>query len=165
MEKRTLRQPAAIGLVALLALALGTGGSLAQEKLKTPEPGVPELFTLEGQFVRVTYNNEGYVSLGYRMANMSAGEEWMLLQIGVTVRRDAKSQTLKRGALSLETPDHKSLILASQKEYMEADLRALDMQTANVVHDSVNYFPPDATQPCKIGFFKDISRGRGVSFD
>ena len=69
MENRSLRQPAAVGLAALLALAVGAGGSLAQEPaIEAPEPGVPELFTLEGQFVRAAYNNEGYVTLGYRMA-------------------------------------------------------------------------------------------------
>ena len=72
MEKLSLRQPAAVGLVALLAIVVGTNGSLAQE-VKAPEPGVPEIFTLEGQFVRIAYNNEGYVSLGYRVANQSAG--------------------------------------------------------------------------------------------
>ncbi len=85
MEKRNLRQPAAVGLVVLFMLAAATSGSLAQE-LKVPEPGVPEVFTLEGQFVRIAYNNEGYVSLGYRIANQSAGEEWMLLEMGATLR-------------------------------------------------------------------------------
>ena len=30
-----------------------------------PEPGVPEIMTMEGTFVRAVYNNEGYVILGY----------------------------------------------------------------------------------------------------
>ena len=103
MENRILRRLAAVGRVALLALAVGTSGSMAQEPAVTvPEPGVPELFTLEGEFVRVAYNNEGYVSLGYRMANRTVGEEWMLLDMGVTLRRGVEYQTLKRGALSLD---------------------------------------------------------------
>jgi hypothetical protein len=131
MKNRSLTQPAAVGLVALLALAFASGGALAQEKIKKPEPGVPEIFTLEG----------------------------------ATVRGGVKSQKLMRGALSLETPDHTSIPLASQEDYMKANLRALDMRAARVVHDSINYFPPEATQGCRIGFFKDISRGRGVAFD
>jgi hypothetical protein len=101
------------------------------------------------------------------MANMSAkeGEEWMLLEMGATVRSGVKSQKLMRGALSLETPDHTSIPLASQEDYMKANLRALDMRAAKVVHDSINYFPPDATQGCRIGFFKDVSRGPGLAFD
>ena len=74
MKKRNLRQPIAVGLVALLALVVGAGESPAQE-IKAPEPGVPEIFTIAGEFVRIAYNNEGYVSLGYRLANGSVGEE------------------------------------------------------------------------------------------
>ena len=163
MQKPRLRQPIAVGLTVLLALVVGNR-SLAQE-LKAPEPGVPELFTIEGQFVRIAYNNEGYVSLGYRMANMSAGEEWMLLEIGATVRGGAKSQKLKRGDLSIETPDHSSIALASQEEYQKADLRALDLRATRVVRDSINYFPADANQACRIGFFTDVSQSRAMAFD
>ena len=69
MEKPMLKRLTVVGLIVLLALAVGASGALAQEEIKKPEPGVPEVFTLEGQFVRIAYNNEGYVSLGYRMAN------------------------------------------------------------------------------------------------
>ncbi len=82
MKYRYLSPTTAVGLVAMVALALASGGSLAQEMPKAPEPGVPELFTLKGQFVRIAYNNEGYVSLGYRVANQSTGDEWMLLETG-----------------------------------------------------------------------------------
>ncbi|MEE8148358.1 MAG: hypothetical protein V3T24_12180 [Longimicrobiales bacterium] len=165
MENRSLRQLAAVGLVALLALAVGASGSLAQEKLKTPEPGVPELFTLEGEFVRVAYNNEGYVSLGYRMANQSVGGEWMLLEMGATVRIGVKDRTLKRGALSLDTPHHASIPLASQEEYMKANLSALDLRSKTIPPDNISYFPPGVTGACRIGFFADVGRTRANSFD
>lgn len=166
MENRSLKQRAAIGLAALLALAVGTSGSLAQEPaIKAPEPGVPELFTLEGEFVRVAYNNEGYVSLGYRMANRSVGEEWMLLEMGATVRRGVEQQTLKRGALSLETADHITIPLASQEEYMGANLSALDLRTRTIPKDNISYFPPDVTGTCRIGFFADVSQTRANAFD
>jgi len=166
MENRSLRQPAAVGLAALLALAVGTGGSLAQEPaLKAPEPGVPELFTLEGEFVRAAYNNEGYVTLGYRMANRSVGEEWMLLEMGVTLRRGVDHQTLKRGALSLETPDHRTLPLASQEEYRGVNLHALDLRMKTMPNDNISYFPPDARQACRIGYFADVGVTRAMSYD
>ena len=41
--------------------------------------------TLEGKFVRAVYNNEGYVILGYELVNRSIGEEWVLLEVGMTV--------------------------------------------------------------------------------
>ncbi len=162
MKKLSLRQPAAVGLVALLALVVGTNGSLAQE-VKAPEPGVPEIFTLEGQFVRIAYNNEGYVSLGYRVANQSAGEEWMLLEMGATVRKGEKDYMLKRGALSLATPDGKTIPLPSNKEYRGGHLRGLEMR-AKVVRDSINYFPPGASRACRIGFFAALD-SRAMPFD
>ena len=63
-----------------------------------PKPGVPEIMTLEGTFVRAAYNNEGYVILGYQLANRSMGEEWMLLEVGITVLERTPAYTLKREA-------------------------------------------------------------------
>src|SRR5262245_50091143 len=75
---------AAISIQSLTA----SGDGLGQQKptVKIPEPGVPEIMTIEGTWVRAAYNNEGYAILGYRLANMSVGEEWMLLEFGTTVR-------------------------------------------------------------------------------
>ena len=35
--------------------------------------------------MRGVWNNEAYAILGYRLANTSVGEEWMLLEFGTTV--------------------------------------------------------------------------------
>jgi hypothetical protein len=164
MKYRYLRPPAAVGLVMLLALALASGGALAQDEIKKPEPGVPEIFTLQGQFVRIAYNNEGYASLGYRLANQSAGEEWMLLEMGVTVRHGVKNYTLKREHLSLETPDGKTIPLPTNAEYRKAQLRSLENR-AKVVRDSINYFPPMATQACPIRFFVELGGPGSLPLD
>src|SRR4030095_2290540 len=39
------------------------GDAKAQEppKVQIPQPGVPQIMTMEGNFVRAAYNNEGYV--------------------------------------------------------------------------------------------------------
>ena len=50
--------------------------------MQIPQPGVPQIMNLEGRYVRVAYNNEGYVILGYRVVNRSVGEPWMLLDVG-----------------------------------------------------------------------------------
>ena len=93
-----------------------------------------------GQFVRVAYNNEGYVTLGYRTANASVGNEWMLLEVGLTVRDGAETEVLKRDAFSLETPDKTTIPLATQQEYRTGELRG--MQTlANHSRDTISYFP------------------------
>ena len=121
-----------------------------------PKAGVPEIMTLEATFVRAAYNNEGYVILGYEVVNRSIGEPWMLLEIGVTLRDGVREQTLKRDAISLETPDGKTIPLPTDSEVRAANTVALQNR-ARVQRDSINYFPPSATRACRIGFFAELS--------
>ena len=92
-------------------------------KVKIPQPGVPQIMTMEGKFVRAAYNNEGYVIIGYQLVNRSIGEEWMLLEVGVTVLDNTPAYDLKRDALSLETPDGKTIPLPTVNEHREGDTR------------------------------------------
>jgi len=146
-----------LGVIACWVPAL-PGNSWAQEqpKVKIPEAGVPQVMTMEGKFVRAAYNNEGYVILGYQLANRSIGEEWMLLEVGITLRDGVRNYTLKRDALSLETPDGKTLPLPSIEEHRQADTRALQNRE-RVQRDSINYFPPSASRPCGMTFFPDLT--------
>ena len=77
---------ACVGLMSLCPLQT-KGDAQTQEKpvVQIPQPGVPQIMTMEGKFVRAAYNNEGYVILGYQASNRSVGEEWMLLEVGMTV--------------------------------------------------------------------------------
>ena len=147
-----------LALAGLLIVAPVTSptGVQAQEKpqVKIPESGVPQVMTIEGSFVRAAYNNEGYAILGYKTANMSVGDEWMLIEFGVTLRDGVSSQKLKRDAVTLDTPDGK-VSMATVEEYRKADLRALENR-AKVARDSINYFPPMASQACRIGFFSNL---------
>jgi hypothetical protein len=126
-------------------------------KVKIPQPGVPQVMTLEGRYVRVAYNNEGYVVLGYRLANLSVGQPWMLLETGFSLREGVRDYDMKREAVTLETPDGKTIPLATTREYREAEtqLRALQARE-KVQRDSINYFPPNAYQACRVGFFADL---------
>jgi len=146
-------------LVGLMFLwPLNSQGDLrAQEKpkVKIPESGVSQIMTMEGKFVRAAYNNEGYVILGYQLVNRSIGEEWVLLEVGMTVRDRVPDYTLRRDALSLETPDGKTLPLPSVSEFRAANTSALQAR-GKVQRDSINYFPPSASRPCRIGFFSDL---------
>ena len=150
----------ALSLV-LVGVVIGfgpVGSGHAQEpkpQVKIPEAGVPEIMTMEGKFVRAAYNNEGYVILGYQLANRSIGEEWMLLEVGLTVRERVDNYTLRRGALSLETPDGKTLPLPSIAEFRKANTDALQNRS-KVQRDSIDYFPPMASRPCGIVFFPDL---------
>src|SRR5262249_15322667 len=109
------------------------------------------------------YNNEGYAIIGYRLANLSVGEEWMLIEFGTTVRDGVPAYTMKRDALSLETPDGKTIPLAETMEYRKANLSALQNRE-RVQRDSINYFPPSAYQACRVGFFSEL-QNRAMSYD
>ena len=139
-------------------VAFVPAGAQAQEapKIEIPKSGVPQIMTMEGKFVRAAYNNEGYVILGYQVVNRSIGEEWVLLEIGVTARDGVEAFKLTRGDFSLETPDGKTLPLPSDSEVRAANLSALQNRT-KVQRDSINYFPPSATRACRIGFFAELT--------
>jgi hypothetical protein len=124
-------------------------------QVKIPEPGVPQVMTMEGRYVRAAYNNEGYVILGYRVANQSVGQPWLVLEVGTTVRSSVPTYTMAREAISLETPDGKKIPLPTNTEFRAANLIGLEKQ-ADMVRDSINYFPPGATRACRIGFFADL---------
>jgi hypothetical protein len=153
-----------VGLLSAWPIAAPAGG-LTQEKptVKIPEPGVPEIMTMEGRFVRAAYNNEGYVILGYRIANESVGEEWMLLEIGTTVMDGVPDYKLVREAISLSTPDGAKVPLPTVEEFRAAHLGGLQNR-AKVVRDSINYFPPMASQACRIGFFSELDQ-RALPWD
>ena len=157
-----MRRMYAVSLAIALAL---TARPDAQDKPKValPEPGVSQIMTLEGLFVRAAYNNEGYVILGYRTANMSLGDEWMMLEIGTTMREGTPAYKMTRDAISLTAPDHPKIPLATVAEYRDVDLRALE-QRSKVTRDSINYFPPMASQACRIGFFSDVDN-RAMSWE
>ncbi len=125
-------------------------------QVKIPDSGVAQNMTLEGKFVRVAYNNEGYVIIGYQLANRSVGEEWMLLEVGVTVRAGVKDYTLRREAISLETPDGKTIPLPSIEEHRKADTRALQNRE-KVQRDSIDYFPSSASRACAMTFFPELT--------
>jgi len=158
--KKSLLSLFAVGVSSLWPLA-----AAAQEppKIQVPDPGVPQMMTMEGRYVRVAYNNEGYAILGYKLANLSVGEEWMLLEVGFALREGMPDYDLTREAVSLETPDGKTIPLPSITEFRKGDVRALQ-QRERVQRDSINYFPPNAHRACSIQFFTDVD-SRAMAWD
>ena len=151
---------------ALLAAGASTITARAQSqapKVAIPQPGVPQIMSLEGRYVRAAYNNEGYAILGYRLANLSVGEEWLLIEVGLALRDNMPDYTLKREAISLDTPDGKTLPLPTLMEYRAANTQALKARE-QVQRDSINYFPPNAYQACAMQFFGDLDQ-RPMSWD
>jgi hypothetical protein len=151
-----------VALVAMVSMYPLLGDAQAP-KVAIPQPGVPQIMTIEGTWVRAAYNNEGYAIIGYRLANMSVGEEWMLLEFGTTLRDGVPYYKLKREDVSLETPDGKTIPMAGNQEYRAANLSALQNRE-KVSRDSINYFPPGATRACRIGFFAELDQ-RAMSWD
>jgi hypothetical protein len=168
MTRQVLSLP--VRTVMAVGLFVALTGNLPQAQQATPKPtpkipesGVSQIMTLEGEFIRISYNNEGYVTMGYRVVNESVGQDWMLLQIGTTVRRGTQNYKLARTAITVDTPDGKKIPMATNQEYMNVDIRPIEMR-AKTVPDNINYFPPEATQACKISMFSP--QGSGVrAFD
>jgi len=164
MTSRCALSVAFVGLISLWPLQT-KGDAQTQEKptVQLPKAGVPEVMTMEGKFVRASYNKEGYVILGYQASNYSIGEEWMLLEVGMTVLDSVPDYRLTRDALSLETPDGKTIPLAPLMEQRKGSVQAIQ-QRAKVQRDSINYFPTKASRACALLFFPDLG-SRSVPFD
>jgi len=163
MRATSLSSLLLLALLSISPLAMLGDAQEQKPKVAIPQSGVSQIMTIEGTYVRASYNNEGYAIIGYRLANMSIGEKWMLLEFGTTVRDGVANYTLKRDALSLETPDGKTIPMADVTEYRNADLRAMQNRE-RVQRDSINYFPPSATHGCRIGFFSDVD-SRAMAYD
>src|SRR4029453_2760170 len=162
MRVKSLPSIGALGLALLPPLPASVraqASAPAQEpkKIQMPQPGVPQIMTLEGRFVRVAYNNEGYVILGYKLANLSVGEKWMLLETGFALRDGVKDYDLKREAISIETPEGKTIPMGTGEEYRKVNLAAMEARE-KVQRDSINYFPPNAHRACRVGFFSPLDR-------
>ncbi len=161
------RRPA--GVVALLLVASLVGVAAAQEpplQVTKPQPTVPEVFTMMGQFVRMAYNNEGFATMGYRLAQEQVGKEWIMLVMGVTLRKPTEDYKLKREHLWVVTPDGTKVPLATQQEYAGGGAEARSLtQRAKAQKDSINYFPLEADQPCALQFFADPGTSRQLAWD
>ncbi len=150
----------AIGLMALVSVH----ASSQQQTVQIPQPGVPQIMTLEGKFVRVAYNNEGYVILGYQIANRTVGEDWIMLDVGITLMEKVKDYELTRSSFSLDTPDA-TLPLPSIAEYREASSKVQPLQMRmKAQRDSIDYFPPWVHGVNRLGFFSDLD-SRALPWD
>ena len=164
MNSRRALSVAFVGLMSLWPLQT-RGDAQTQQKpiVQIPQAGVPQIITMEGKFVRASYNSEGYVILGYQASNRSVGEEWMLLEVGMTLLDKIPDYRFPRTAFSLETPDGKTIPLPSVSEQREGNVKAIQ-QRASVQRDSINYFPSRASRACALLFFPDLG-SRALPYD
>ena len=152
----TLRSASAFLVALSVAGLVSVRAHNQQQPIQIPQPGVPQIMTLEGKFVRAAYNKEGYVILGYQIANRTIGHDWIMLDVGLTLMEKEPDYRLKREALSLDTPDG-TLPLPSIEEYRqdEGKLQALQNRL-KVQRDSIDYFPPWTSGANRLGFFSDL---------
>jgi hypothetical protein len=122
-----------------------------------------EQLAVEGTFIRVAANEEGWVTVAYRTANEAVGEEYMLLRAGMTLTDTKGTQTITRDDIKLVTPDNQVLPLMTQEEAERAsgNLSMLTKRAA-MDTDSVNYFPNTADRPCELRFFSAIAVPRAT---
>jgi len=149
------------------ASALVVSGEAHQDQKPTvqiPNPGVPQIMTLEGKFVRAAYNNEGYVILGYQVANRTIGSDWIMLDVGIALMEKVQAHMLKRDSFSLDTPDG-TVPLPSIEEYRENETKVQPLQMRmKAQRDSINYFPPWTHGVNRLGMFSDLG-SRAMPWD
>jgi hypothetical protein len=153
-------------LVAVSLAALTSVHASGQQKptVQIPQPGVPQIMTLQANFVRVAYNNEGYVILGYQIANRTVVDDWVMLDVGITLMERTPNYRLKREALSLDTPDG-TVPLPSIEEYRAASAKTEPLQMRlKAQRDSIDYFPPWVHGVNRLGFFSDLG-SRAMPWD
>jgi hypothetical protein len=159
MTRSFSRTLAVIGLCALVA----TVGSAQRTKALDdylPDAGVPQITTLEGVFLRAAHNNEGYVVLGYRAANGSVGEPWMLLDVGIALGKGPKNQKITRDEVSLSTPDGKTVQLPSNAEYVSANLNATEYRV-RFLHEELAFPAETYGRSCPDKNGSTVQGGRG----
>ena len=160
----TIMRSVFTGLAVVGLAAVASVHARGQQPVQIPQPGVPQIMTLEGKFVRAAYNNEGYVILGYQIANRTIGETWIMLDVGIALMEKTEDYTLKRESFSLDTPDG-TLPLPSIAEYRDASSIVQPLQNRlKVQRDSINYFPPRVSGANRLGFFSDLG-SRAMPWD
>lgn len=158
MKSRLFVVAAACAVAMSTLLIAGPQSGQQKPQVKLPDPQNAQITTLEDQYVRVAYNNEGYVIMGYRLTQGLVGKEWIRLEVGTTLRDGKPRYSLKRSDITLDTPDNKHLSLPSNADFQQVDVRGLDQQ-ASVINDSINYFPPTVRGSQRMGFFAEPQSG------
>jgi hypothetical protein len=139
-------------LITLITIT-ATGVGLAEE---ATGPAVRARMEMKGTYIQVVYNTEAWVVLGFQPANFFVGEDWMLLDVGITLLEGEKNQDLTREDFKLLTPEGSALTMATREEYGAAAgvLKMLNKR-ANRQGESINHFPVGTTDSCRIDFFSD----------
>ncbi|HSO23905.1 MAG TPA: hypothetical protein VLT81_13415 [Chondromyces sp.] len=151
------KRMATLSILAITAAGLAvTSGCTSATPTDTP--GVERM----GEYVLRQFGPQLWTVLGYRFASTQVGEEWMVLDVGLS-SPNGQSARVTRDAVFLRSPSGDRIPLATQTEFNEAygSLRPV-IAKSNVNSDPLDYFPPSRIE-CSIQFF--VTPGGGVAFD
>lgn len=151
------KRMATLSILAITAAGLAvTSGCTSATPTDTP--GVERM----GDYVLRQFGPQLWTVLGYRFASTQVGEEWMVLDVGLS-SPNGQSARVTRDAVFLRSPSGDRIPLATQTEFNEAygSLRPV-IAKSNVNSDPLDYFPPSRIE-CSIQFF--VTPGGGVAFD
>lgn len=158
--KGVTMKSAFFGSIVTMIVVLGVATALVGCSTATPTdtPGVERL----GQYVLKQFGPELWTVLGYRFANSQLGDEWMILEVGVS-SPNGQNAKVERENIFLRSPSGDRIALPTQSAFNEAygSLRPV-IAKADVDRDPLDYFPPSRIE-CAIQFF--VTPGGGVSFD
>jgi hypothetical protein len=154
MKSRSFKTAVAAMALAGIALTIVSCSSATP----TDTPGVERL----GEYVLKQFGPELWAVLGYRFANSQIGDEWMILEVGLSSPNGQTARVVREN-IFLRTPDGTNVPLATQEEFnaVWGSLRSV-IAKADVNRDPLDYFPPSRVQ-CPIQFF--VAPGQGVVFD
>jgi hypothetical protein len=124
----------------------------------TDTPGVDRL----GEYILRQEGPELVTVVGYRFASSTLGDEWLILEVGLT-SPNGQTARVTRKDIFVRNPAGNNIPVATQTEFTQAygSLRST-LAKANVDRDPLDYFPPSRIE-CPIQFF--VAPGEGVSFD
>ena len=144
----------------LLTVVVGLAAAVTacSSAVPTETPGVERL----GKYILQESIPTAQVVLGYKYAEQSLGNEWLILEIAATSPQGENAK-FEREGIWVRTPSGTQVPLASQKAFNEAygSLRN-QISQANVMRDPMDYFPPNR-RPCTIDLL--VAPGEGVSYD
>lgn len=132
--------------------------SACSSAVPTDTPGVDRL----GEYILQQKGPEVDAVLGYRFADASIGDEWLILEVAVTAP-SGQTADIERDNVFVRTPAGERIPLATQREFGEAypQLRPT-LQKAAVARDPMDYFKANR-RDCRLGFFTEP--GAGVVFE
>jgi len=148
--------------LAVVLVAVGAAAGCTTSSVLPPQQ-TPVLEPIGDGVVRYG-GSDVWVAVDYRFARLSAGERWLLLDVGVTGAHN-RSATIERNRVFVRSPAGRRYPLASQREVAEGGQELANLtRRADVLGRALPGFP-GARQPCRFDFF--IPRGvrRGVAFD